>query len=157
MTFAHRPRTRRRLLQLLLAPALAASVSACGSGISLEEPIEGPVWRLVQLGGQPPLVADTDAQRAPHLRFDAASGRVSGSGGCNRIFGSYSIGAGKLLISQLAATKMACAEPQRSRTESDFLGALQATTAYRLAGPGQLVLLDAGGRTLALLQTAPRG
>jgi len=134
---------------------LALATTACGSGISLDEPIEGPSWRLVQLGEQPvPLGADPrgDAQ----VRFDGA-GRVSGSGGCNRMSGTYQRSGANLRVGQLAATKMACAETERSSNESGFFIALQSTASYRMQAPGRLMLLDAAGRTLATLEAgAPR-
>lgn len=139
------------------ALALATAVlplTGCGSSINLDEPIEGPVWRLVDLGGEP-VPADTDPLRGPQLQFDRGSGRVSGSGGCNRLAGSYQRSGGTLRMGQLAATKMACTDPARSGTESRFFDALQTTTSYRLPGPGRMALLDANGRTLATLVSGP--
>ena len=73
----------------LLAPALIAwMLTGCGSGISLDEPIEGPTWRLVQLADQP-IATGNEPQRDAQIQFDAASGRVSGSGGCNRLSGTF--------------------------------------------------------------------
>ena len=51
-------RSHRRIALTLLAATLAA----CGSGISLDEPIEGPTWRLVRLGDQP-VDPNADPQR----------------------------------------------------------------------------------------------
>ncbi|RZL65228.1 MAG: META domain-containing protein [Variovorax sp.] len=134
------------------AALLTAALTACGSGISLDEPIEGPVWRLTQLGAGQPLPPGGDLQRDPQVQFDS-SGRVSGSGGCNRVSGSFTRSGSELRIGQLAATRMACADPARGATESEFFVALQTTASYRLQGPGRLALLDAGGRTLATLQS----
>ncbi len=122
----------------------------CGSGISLDEPIEGPTWRLVQLGDQP-IAPGTDAQRDAQIQFDGSSGRVTGSGGCNRVSGTFQRSGNSLRMSQLAATRMACADPVRGSDETAFFAALQATASYRLQGPARLSLLDAGGRTVATL------
>lgn len=138
----------------LIGAALVASLSACGSGISLDEPIEGPVWWLTQLAEQP-VPAGRDPQREPQVAFERSSGRVSGLGGCNRMSGSFTRSGSSLRISQLASTKMACADPVRSETEQLFFQALERTTSYRLGGPGRLALIDAGGRTLAVLSTQP--
>jgi len=136
---------RTALPAIASAALLLTALTGCGSGISLDEPIEGPVWRLVQLGDEP-IAPGGDAQ----LQFDRNSGRVSGSGGCNRVTGSFTRAGVSLKLGQMAATRMACADPVRGANEAQFLSALQNTTSYRLA-PGRLALLDASGRTVALL------
>lgn len=141
--------TRRIALPALATTALLTALTGCGSGISLDEPIEGPLWRLAQLGDEP--IGQSEAQ----LQFDRSSGRVSGSGGCNRVSGSFTRSGITLKIGQLASTRMACADPTRSANEAQFLSALQSTTSYRLA-PGRLALLDAGGRTVAILSSGSR-
>ncbi|MEP6719911.1 MAG: META domain-containing protein [Variovorax sp.] len=144
----------RPLSRFILAALFAAGITACGSGISLDEPIEGPVWWLTQLNGQP-IEAGREPQRDPQVAFDRNSGRVSGSGGCNRLSGAFTRAGSALRIGQLVSTKMACVDPARSGIEAQFLQALQTATAYRLAGPDRLVLLDEGGRTAALLSSQP--
>jgi putative lipoprotein len=142
---------RRTALSVLAMTALSTALSGCGSGISLDEPIEGPVWRLAQLGDEP-IALGGDAQ----IQFDGSSGRVSGSGGCNRVSGTFTRSGVTLRIGQLASTRMACSDPVRGANEAQFLSALQTTASYRLAGPGRLALLDAGGRTVATLNAGSR-
>ncbi|MFM9924094.1 META domain-containing protein [Variovorax sp. H27-G14] len=142
----------RSFVRHIALPVLAAAtLTACGSGISLDEPIEGPAWRLVQLGEEP-IAPGSEAQ----VQFDRSSGRVSGSGGCNRISGTYTRSGATLKIGQMASTRMACPDPARGGTEAQFVSALQSTASYRLAGPGRLALLDASGRTVALLNSGGR-
>lgn len=138
---------RTALPAVASAALLLTALTGCGSGISLDEPIEGPVWRLVQLGDEP-IAPGGDAQ----LQFDRNSGRVSGSGGCNRVTGSFTRAGVSLKLGQMAATRMACADPVRGANEAQFLSALQNTASYRLA-PGRLALLDTSGRTVALLSS----
>ena len=138
---------RTALPAIASAALLLTALTGCGSGISLDEPIEGPVWRLVQLGDEP-IAPGGDAQ----LQFDRNSGRVSGSGGCNRVTGSFTRAGVSLKLGQMAATRMACADPVRGANEAQFLSALQNTASYRLA-PGRLALLDTSGRTVALLSS----
>ena len=142
---------RTALPAIASAALLLTALTGCGSGISLDEPIEGPVWRLVQLGDEP-IAPGGDAQ----LQFDRNSGRVSGSGGCNRVTGSFTRAGVSLKLGQMAATRMACADPVRGANEAQFVSALQTTASYRLAGPGRLALLDASGRTVAMLNAATR-
>jgi len=151
-TLAMRSFARRTaLFPALAATALLATLAGCGSGISLDEPIEGPAWQLVQLGEEP-VAPGNGAQ----VQFDRSSGRVSGSGGCNRISGSFTRTGVALRIGQMASTRMACADPVRGANEAQFISALQTTATYRLAGPGRLALLDASGRTVATLNSASR-
>jgi putative lipoprotein len=141
---------------LTSALLVAALTSGCGSGISLDEPIEGPTWRLEQLGGEP-VPPGNDPQRDAQLQFDGNSGRLNGAGGCNRVSGMFQRTGYSLRFSQLASTRMACIDPARSASETQFFAALQATASYRLEGASRLALLDASGRTLATLgRAAPR-
>jgi putative lipoprotein len=142
-----------RSLFFTAALLAAALTTGCGSGINLDEPIEGPVWQLDQLGDML-IEPSNDPQRNARIQFDGNSGRVSGSGGCNRLSGTYQRIGSSLKLSQMGATRMACADPATSINESQFFAALQATTNYRLQGRSRLALLDAGGRTVAMLSTA---
>lgn len=130
----------------------AAMLAGCGTRVSLDEPIEGPTWRLVNLAQQP-VVPGGDQQREPRLQFDGA--RVTGSSGCNQLSGSYQRSGSSLKFGPLAATRMACADPVRGALESNFVTALQGTSNYSLLGR-QLLLLDATGRTLAVLESSGR-
>ena len=141
-----------RLARLSIGTFMLAALSACGSGISLDEPIEGPSWLLVQLGDQP-VGAGGAPRRDAQIVFDR-DGRVSGSGGCNRFSGGFVRTGSRLQISQLAATKMACLDGARTANEMQFLQVLQSTASYRLVGPGRMLLIDAGGQTLATLTGA---
>jgi heat shock protein HslJ len=143
-----RPSARPAFTALLLSSA-AAFLAGCGTGVSLDEPIESRTWRLVSVGSQP-AVRDADPQRDARLEFDGT--RVSGSGGCNRLSGGYQRTGSRLKIGPLAATRMACLDAGRGALESSFVSALQATASYSLLG-SQLTLLDAGGRTLAVLDS----
>ena len=65
---------------LFLTTALFASLlaSGCGSGINLDEPIEGPVWQLEQLGSEL-IEPSSDPRRNAQIQFDRSSGRVVAS------------------------------------------------------------------------------
>lgn len=142
-------RLRFAALPSISAALLAASLlSGCGSGISLDEPIEGPVWRLDQLGGQP-VARSSDPRRDPQIQFDSRNNRVVGSGGCNQVSGSFVRNGSSLRLSQLASTRMACPDPAVGATEGQFFAALQTTASYRLQGPTHMSLLDASGNTIA--------
>jgi len=122
-----------------------AALSACSS-VSLDEPLEGTPWRLVQLDGQQVMVG-ADPKIDPTLQFDAGAQRVSGNGGCNNLSGGYKRSGTALRIGPLASTRRACIDNSRSRLETRFLAALEATAGYSVKG-GQLTLLD--GRSMPL-------
>ena len=82
------------------------------------------------------------------MRFDAAGGRLSGSGGCNRITGSYQLDGDRLTFGPIASTRMAC--PEAMDQEQAFLKALAAVRSYRIPG-GTLELLD-GSNVVARLR-----
>ncbi|MDR6534826.1 META domain-containing protein [Variovorax soli] len=135
-----------------LTTALLASLlaSGCGSGIPLDEPIEGPIWQLEQLGSEL-IEPSSDPRRNAQIQFDRSSGRVSGSGGCNRVTGTYERSGSTLRLHQLGATRMACPNEASTINETQFFAALQSTASYRLQGTSKLSLLDASGRTVATL------
>jgi heat shock protein HslJ len=113
--------------------------------------VEGVEWRLVQLGER--AVAAEDARRAPSLRLQEGpeGPRASGSGGCNRFTGSYTLGSDTLVFTPLASTKMACPDME---AESAYFAALEATRGWRLAA-GRLELLDEAGATVAVFARTP--
>lgn len=81
----------------------------------------------------------------------AADGRVSGSGGCNRITGKADISGNRISFTPLASTRMACA-PASMDQEAKFLAALSDVRQWRIDGPrGKLILLDARDNEVLLL------
>lgn len=136
---------------LLLATAVIAA--GCASGVSLDEPIESHAWRLASIDGQavPPAA---DARQNAQLQFDG-NGRVTGSGGCNRLTGSYQRSGTQLKIGPVASTRMACIDAARGQLEARFIAALEATAQYSVVG-GELVLIGSRGQTLAKLSNAER-
>jgi heat shock protein HslJ len=79
-------------------------------------------------------------------------GRISGRASCNRYFGAYTLTGERLAVSQLGATKMACA-PALMTQESSFFDLLGNTQRFSVSSDGALILHTADGRTL----TARRG
>lgn len=121
-------------IDLVVEPARAAA-----------KPLEG-TWQLVELDGEP--VPPAGAVRAPHLVFDAEETRVSGSGGCNRLAGSFELSGDELRFGPLAVTRMACADDVMRR-EDVFLRALGSVTRHDL--DGATLALYAGERVVARL------
>lgn len=120
------------------------SAASTGSAMT-PPPLQNTYWNLVALGETP--VTTTDTLRQPHITLasDAAK-RVTGSGGCNRMFGSYTLDGNALAFKQVGATKMACTEGMD--TESAFFAALERVATWRIVGQ-QLELSDSAGRLVA--------
>ncbi|MCW5623282.1 MAG: META domain-containing protein [Burkholderiales bacterium] len=124
----------------------------CGTGASPGKtaaniaPLQQTDWRLVELNGTPVKVEGT---RAPSLMF-GNDGRVSGSGGCNRLMGTYTANDAKLTFGPLAGTKMACPDLE---LETSFLKALNATAGWTIEG-SRLSLQDGRRKVLARFRKA---
>jgi heat shock protein HslJ len=85
-------------------------------------------------------------QREPHIILNPESRRVGGSGGCNRLVGSYELHDNKLTFNQMAGTMMAC--PEGSDSEQAFLEALRQVHSWKITGQ-HLALFDATGTLVA--------
>jgi heat shock protein HslJ len=110
-------------------------------------PLEKTDWRLVRLGGA--TVTAADPQRAPNFILDAATHRVSGSGGCNRLSGGYELEGEHLKFGRMASTMMAC--PSGMETERKFLAALGQVKKWKIGGR-QLELMDDSGAVVAVMK-----
>lgn len=107
-------------------------------------PLEQTDWNLTWLSQAN--IGSSPQQRVAYFVLDPSSHRVSGSGGCNRLTGSYELDGDQLKFTQMAGTMMACL--QGMDTEKIFLQALGQVKTWKISGEN-LVLLDARGRALA--------
>ena len=108
-------------------------------------PLEETYWKVMVVRGRP--VAVGDNQREPYLQF--RGGRIAGFGGCNRLFGGYTITGDSLRLTGLGSTLMACA--QGAEQEQALVETLRLVTHYAIrrdtlslfAGPEPLARLEA--------------
>lgn len=130
-------------VQLLLRRASGTSAipSRANPGSA---PLENTYWKLTSLGGSP--IVTASSQREAHLILQPANRRVTGSGGCNRLSGSYQVNGDRISLGRVASTMMACIDGMK--TEKDFLKALGRVNRWRISGQ-RLELLDAAGTPLA--------
>jgi uncharacterized lipoprotein YbaY/heat shock protein HslJ len=112
-------------------------------------PLENTYWKLISLRGTPVQLADK--QREPHLILQPADRRVVGSGGCNRLMGSYTLDGERLAFSKTAGTMMACAQGVMA-LERAFLDTLPQVVTWRIDGQ-QLELRDGQGTSLAAFES----
>jgi heat shock protein HslJ len=96
-------------------------------------------WTLVELDGAALKLAD--GQRAPHLVFDLEEAHVTGSGGVNRVMGTFALSETELRFGPLATTLMAGPEDAMVR-ERALLDALSRVTSYALDGRALTLLAD---------------
>lgn len=149
--------SNHRCLVFLLVPVLAmacarptpsddaaARDTASAGSVAASPALANTYWKLTELGGKP--VAVTDNQREPHIVLQPDPTQVNGSGGCNRLFGSYETTGDALTFGGVGSTKMAC--PSGMDTEVAFLPALGRVARWRITGQ-QLELSDATGAVLA--------
>lgn len=132
---------RFSLTGLALACGLAAA--ACAS-VAPEAPLSETRWVVQSINGHPV------AFRTPTLEF--AADRISGTGGCNRYFGGYSISGDRLTFGGVGSTEMACEQPVMAQ-ESAFHAALSAVRSYRRDGE-TLVLKGEGESEQVVLRGA---
>lgn len=117
--------------------------ASCGPLLTASE-LNDQLWTLVQLNGKPVVLPET--QRPPGLTFHADNNRLSGSGGCNQLVGSYTVSQRSMEINMLAATRMACLT--EGNVEQEFLSTLSRVKTWNILGQ-RLELYDQLGSTLA--------
>lgn len=119
---------------LLAAPAGAETGRPAPSGPGLEG-----AWRVVAVAGEALLDGDD-------VVLTLVEGHLSGSNGCNRLMGLFTLGGAVLTLGPLAATRMAC--PGRAgEVEQRVNAALESVTGWRRQGD-ELEFLAAGSVVL---------
>jgi len=136
------------------APVTLLLVRAGGpaeAGGGIPAALVGPRWVVQGLDhGVEAYLTFTAEGAPPGSAPGAAGGAVFGSGGCNRLRGSYrASGPDGLGFGPIATTMMAC-EPPADAAERRVLDALAAVRHWRIAD-GVLELRDAAGATLLRL------
>ena len=124
----------------MILPADAASASGARPAASLE----GTFWKLVAIGDTPAIALP--AAREAGLTLHPGDHRLSGSGGCNRLMGTYEMGADRLTLVPGGTSMMMCPE-EAMQQEGEFVSVLKMTTHYRIAG--DTLELRNGDRVLA--------
>ena len=126
-----------RLVAACLAIGIVVVQTATGT-----ERLEGPTWlaKSINGGGVIESVQST-------LVF-GAGGKVSGSGGCNRLFATAVIAGDRVTFGGIGTTRMACAPAVMSQ-EQKFLVALASARTFKLEGT--LLRLYNGNGAEALL------
>ncbi len=122
-------------------------LAGCATGSGAPQ-LENTTWNLVALDG----VRVSDGVGTPYILLQSAEKRVTGSGGCNRMNGTYVLDRTALTFGPVAATKMACINA--GKVEDRFFTTLGAVRNWRLEG-AHLTLLGGTGTKLAEFDAAP--
>ncbi|KTE02651.1 TetR family transcriptional regulator [Sphingopyxis sp. H038] len=132
----------RRYSDTVRVVADGKSLQGCGGKILPPDTLAGSNWSFVSIGGVP-----VAADRPTSLQFDG--NRMSGSAGCNRFSGTYSVDGGTLKAGPLMATEMAC--PGAGMTqEAAFFKLMASPVSLTFADDGTLILTGIEGRTAVL-------
>lgn len=129
----------------ILLPLLAALLVPAGAAVAASPTSPAGRWLAEDIRGGGVI------DRLQSVLEIAGDGRISGTGGCNRIMGKARIAGATITLSPLATTRMACS-PAVMDQERKFLAALEAVRSWRIdPARHKLVLLGAGGETLVVL------
>jgi heat shock protein HslJ len=116
-----------------MRPIAASSAGAAITGIE---------WQLISVNES---VVEGDASL--NIRFED-DGKISGHGGCNSFFSSYTMNESAIDIGPVGATRMACPEPQL-QLEQLFFNALENASTVEVRG-ARMRLADDDNKTLAV-------
>lgn len=126
------PSERAQVVWVLTENGLERAAEEVSGTLSLSD-LEGPEWALEELGRDRPVPDGVKIS----LLFDGD--KVTGTGGCNRYFGTVtSLGPGDLSFGGMGTTMMACPEPAME-TEQRYLKTLAGASSYSFLG-GRLVV-----------------
>lgn len=130
----------RRYRDTVTVMADGKTVKGCGGKILPPTELAGTNWTFVSIGG-----VAVAGGRPTALQFDG--NRMSGSAGCNRFSGTYSVDGGTLKAGPLMATEMACPGME---LEQAFFKLMSTPVSLTFADDGTLILTGIEGRTAVL-------
>jgi len=115
--------------------------------------LAGTSWNVTMINnGRQAVVGVVDGSTVT-MAFDTA-GRVSGTTGCNQYNAAYTTDGDGLRFSEVASTRMACADPAVDGQEQAFLRALAAVATLHFESD-RLDLRRADGELAIILKRAP--
>lgn len=111
-------------------------IACASSKTHSSEKLEGN-WELSAFPASDKAFAEIFGQRRPQLQFDVANNRITGTTGCNRLSGTYTLSNDHLHFGEdFITTKMACPGYE----ESTFLNAFNKINRFDVS-KGELLLL----------------
>jgi heat shock protein HslJ len=131
-------------LSMGLLVILALALTGCSDEPAV--PLETTFWVCTQVADGDGELADVIADS--HVDMHLQSGQASGSSGCNRYNGSYSVEGDSISLGPLMSTLMACDEDLMDQ-EQAFMRALESASTYSIEGE-TLELTSEDGEVLAV-------
>lgn len=111
------------LLFLSFTIIVVGSISA-----NAQTEFAGTRWELIELNGK------KIAGDRPFVEFNKNERRISGTTGCNRMFGQYELNRATIKVGDVGSTRMSCVQPRSMETETAFLKALESSTRLKRSG-----------------------
>ena len=113
------------------------------SFLASDQSLAGTAWKVTAYHDGADAVVSVVTGSSPTVAF-GADGAVSGSGGCNRLVGTFTADDGAVTIGPLGTTKMACQTPTGvMEQEVALVAALESAATYAIEGD-RLELRTAG-------------
>ena len=134
----------RRYAAIVRLVADGKPLFGCGGALLPPANLVGTLFSVSHINGS----AVADATRT-ELRF--AEQKVTGSVGCNRFSGSFSLVEGTLTTGPIAITRIACHDPEETQ-EARFLLLLSKPVSIGHAADGAMILIGEGGASARLVQ-----
>jgi len=131
--------------------AKSAATSALSSALhpSTKYALELTDWKLTRLGDS--AVSVGPHQSEPNVILDPNSHRFAGSGGCNRMMGTYHLDGQSLRLGPVAMTMMAC--PSGMDQEHSFAQALELVRTWKIEG-NELELYGSDSKPIARFEAS---
>lgn len=122
----------RRYADTVMVEVGGQSLRGCGGAVLPPAALNQTNWRILSINGR-----DVTGDRPATLRF--ATGRVTGSAGCNQLSGNFLSDGQRLTVSQVALTRMACA-PELMMQENALLAIFRQSMTMRFGAEGRMTL-----------------
>ncbi|MEL1241431.1 META domain-containing protein [Flavobacterium flavipallidum] len=118
----------KKHISLGIVSLLLFSCSAIKKDASANQ-LQEKYWKLIEIRGQK--VTAENYLKEPYFIIKTKDNRIVGNGGCNSFSGTYELQkeTGRISISPLVATKMACIKPT---VENEFFKVLETVDNYTL-------------------------
>ncbi len=119
---------------IILVIISAALLLSCATDRQAASPDEENVitdryWKLIELNGRE-ITFDNNMMKEAHIILNKNDYRITGSGGCNLINGSFMLSKGqRISFTQIASTMMSCPDIE---IETEFLKVLEMCDNYSI-------------------------
>ena len=132
-----------KALWMVLASLGLAACASTGTGSAEGNRSLAGSWRLTEVATQSVPMTGGSAKL---LQFEAATNKVSGNVGCNRLFGEYQSEGERLSFNGIATTRMAC-DPISMQMETNVVQNMEKVQTWSING-SELQLKDQAGQTI---------